>query len=340
MAPLAPTPSARPGTGLFTGPTDGAAGSLHQLPPPALAATSVAWVRCRYVYSCMHDHVEQVARHHARQAHFPSLYSPVCFLAPRGPSLVPFLLRLSLPCSPCSLSPVCPFFLLSLLVPPLSRSALGTLHDTVPDSFSFVRGRLVLGRACCPAARGTSPFPSRRLSICMSPHLGLSQCSSVLDRDTARKLHATLHYCLIPRSLSLSSFPCLPCAYPWAPLFSLSLSHARYTTMCRAPSVPRAPAPLAVARTVHVNPLSSPAPVSVAFRPLLCPCLVPSASLPSLARPVPSSPLVLCPTPTLFAHPPSEHDARHSPVLGYIWVSRCLPSFLSSLLASCFTELI
>ena len=148
--------------------------------------------------------------------------------------------------------------------------------------------------------------------------MGLPHCSSVLDRDTARKLRAMLYYCLLPRSLSLSLFPGLPCAYPWAPLCSLSLSRARYTTMCRAPSLPRAPAPLAVARTVHGNPLSSPAPLSVAFWPLPCPCLVSSACLPSLARPVLSFLLVPCSTPCLCAPPPSERDARHSLVLGYI----------------------
>ena len=86
----------------------------------------------------------------------------------------------------------------------------------------------------------------------MSPHLGLPQYSSVLDRVTARKLQAMPHLCLL---LSLSLFPCLPCAYPWAPLFALSLSRARYTTMYGAPSLPRALVPLAVARTVHGNPL-------------------------------------------------------------------------------------
>ena len=197
MVPPAPVPSARPGTGLPTGPTDGAAGSRLS---PAASAGFGSHLCCRrtvfwYAPSRMHVHDEQVARHLARQAHFPSLLSPslpVCFLSPHGPSLVPSLLRLSPPCSPCSLSPVCLLFSLPLFVPPLSRSAPGTWHDTVPDTFSSLRDRLDRGRACCPAARGTPPFPSRRLSICVSSHLGLPQCSSVLDSDTARKLHDML----------------------------------------------------------------------------------------------------------------------------------------------------
>ena len=240
---------------------------------------------------------------------FPSASSP-----PVGPRWsLPFcgcpypalraLSRLSACSSRCpSLYPLCP-------VPPLARCT--TLYQ-------------IRSPRCGIASIGAAlavlppPFPSRRLTICMSPRLGLPQCSSVLDRDTARKLHAMLHYRLLPRSLSPSLSPGLLCAYPWAPLWSLSLSPARYTTMCRAPSLPRAPAPLAVARTVHGNPLCSLAPLSVAFWPLLCPCLIPSASLPSLVGPVPSFLLVLCPTPSLCAPPPSEHDARHSPVLGYI----------------------
>ena len=139
MAPLAPAPSARPGTGPPTSPTDGAVGSRHQLPLPVLLATSAALVSCMYAYSCMHVHDEQVARH-ARHAHFPSLYPPsppVCFLALRGPSLAPSLLWPSLPFSPCSLSPVYLFFLLSfffLLRPAPSLARCTTLYQALPLS--------------------------------------------------------------------------------------------------------------------------------------------------------------------------------------------------------------
>ena len=118
---------------------------------------------------------------------FPSASSlpvgPRCSLpfcgCPR-PALCAFS-RLSARSSRCpSLFPLCP------VLPP------STLHDTVPDTFSSLRDPLDRGRACCPAARGTPPFPSRRLSICVSPHLGLPQCSSALDSDTTRKLHAML----------------------------------------------------------------------------------------------------------------------------------------------------
>ena len=103
---------------------------------------------------------------------------------------------------------------------------------------------------------------------------------------------------------------------------------------------------LPLTRTLHnnVQGLSSPCPgpscrcahgawQPSAFWPPLCPCLVPSASPPSLARLVPSFPLVHCPfcsTPTPCAPPPSEHDARHSRVLVHIHP-------VTPLLASCFT---
>ena len=75
---------------------------------------------------------------------------------PSASSLVPSLLWLSLPCSPCSPLPVCLFFLASLVVPPPSRSVPGTLHDTVPCSFSFPRDRLArAGRRLPPAAAGS-----------------------------------------------------------------------------------------------------------------------------------------------------------------------------------------
>ena len=267
MAPLAPVPSARPGTGLPTGPTDGAAGS--RLSPTATAGSGSHFC-CRrtvnrYALSRMHVHDEQVARHHARQAFFP-LSSPLRFpfasSPPVGPRrsppfcgcLCPALRALSHPsacCSRCpSLFPLCP-------VPSLARCT--TLYQ-IPSprcGIASIWAALAVPR--------DAAFPQPPTLHLYEPAPGPSQYSSVLDRDTARKLHATLHYCLLPRSLCLSLFPCLPCAYSWAPLCSLSLSRARYTTMCRAPSLPRAPAPLAVARMLHGNPVSSPAPLSVAF---------------------------------------------------------------------------
>ena len=155
MAPLAPVPSARPSTQAHVFPPAQRMAPrdhvYHQLPPPVLAAIFVAGGP----YIGTHLHVCTFM-----SSHFPSLLSPslpVCFLAPRGPSLVPSLLRQSLPCSPFSLSPVCLLFSSPLCVPPLSRSALGTLHDTVPNFFSSLRGRLDRGRACRPAAAFPQP---------------------------------------------------------------------------------------------------------------------------------------------------------------------------------------
>ena len=321
MAPVAPVPSARPGTQAQVFPPAQRMVPLdnvcHKLPPPVLAAIFV--VGGPYIGTHLHVCTFMTSKLHdtMRGKPFSPLSSLPLFPSASSPPVGP---RWSLPfCGlPCpalralsrpfagssrrpSVFPLCPG-------PPVARCT--TLYHIPSPRCGFASIRAAL-------AVPPPPLPSRRFSICMSPHLGLPQCSSVLDRDTARKLHAMLHYHLLPRSLSPSLSPGLLCAYGWAPLWSLPLSRARYTTMCRAPSLPRAPAPLAVARTVHGNPLCSLAPLSVAFWPLLCPCLVPSPSLPSLARPVSSFLLMLCPTPSLCAPPPSEHDARHSPVLGY-----------------------
>ena len=278
-----------PGTGLPTGPTDGAA--RPRLSPTASAGSGSHFC-CRrtihwYAPSSMHFHDEQVARHHARQTHFPSLLSPslpVCFLAARGPSLVPSLLLLSLPCSPCSLSPVYLLFSSPLCVPPLSRSAPGTLHDTVPDSFSSLRVRLDRGRACRPAAA----FPQPPILHLYEPAPGAPPI--FVGSGQRHWAQVTCHAALplappLPLSLSLPwSALCLPLGPSLAALpLTRTLHNNVQGTLPSSCS-----APLAVARTVHGNPLCSLAPLSVAFWPLLCPWLIPSASLPSLARPVSS----------------------------------------------------
>ena len=126
-------------------------------------------------------------------------------------------------------------------------------------------------------------------------------------------------------------------------LAPLSLSSLACPVLTRGPLCLLSPS----MRTLHNNvqgTLSSPCPgpscrcahgawQSSAFWPLLCPCLVPSAAPPSLARPVPSFALVHCPfcsAPTPCAPPPSEHDAQHSPVLVHTHP-------VTPLLASCFT---
>ena len=163
MAPLAPVPSARPGTGLPTAPTDGAARSRLS---PTTSAGSGSHFCCRrtvnwYAHSRVHVHDEQVARHHARQAHFPSLFSPsllVCSLAPVGPRWSPpfcgclcpalrALSRLSACSSRCpSLFPLCP-------VPPLARCT--TLYQ-IPSPHC--------GIASIWAALAVPPHAGRRLS--------------------------------------------------------------------------------------------------------------------------------------------------------------------------------
>ena len=167
----------------------------------------------------MHVHDEKVARHHARQAHFPSLYPPsppVCFLAGPLPSVAVSALFsvLSLACLP--------------VLPGVPRRS-----PSVPLRPWHVARHctmLFLLSAGPPRARGTPLAPSRRwLSTCMSPHLGLPQYSSVLDRVTARKLQATPHLCLL-LSLSLSSLACP--VLTRGPLSLLSPSHAQVTQQC------------------------------------------------------------------------------------------------------------
>ena len=221
---------------------------------------------------------------------------PVCFCALGAllPSGHPVVLSLAAPClsslpylastpalfslvrsvhSPICL-PVLPF------VPPLplpSRSFPGTLHDTVPGTFTFPRaGHLVLvssGHVCSPAACGTSVVGRRRgilspaagspracARTCLrGPPLtfvgsGQSHCAHVTR-------HAKRHAPPLPLPLpSLVACPlCNLC--PLAPLCPPSLPRARYTTMCRAPAPPCAPALFAVARTVHGNPWGAPAPL-------------------------------------------------------------------------------
>ena len=202
------------------------------------------------------------------------------------------------------------------------------------------RLRLYPAHACCPAARGTPPwhpFTECRLSTCMSPHLGLPQYSSVPHSVTVRKLHATLHYCLLPCSLSLS-FPLSPAlCLPFGPsLFALPLTRTLHNNVQGTLS---SPCPGPSCRCAHgaLQPSRLRGPSDVCPLTPLCPCLVPSASLPSLARSVPSFPLVLCPTPTPCAPPPSEHDARHSPFLGAhdtrhdAWLAPLWPLFPPSL---------
>ena len=245
-----------------------------------------------YAYSCMHDHDEQVARHHARQAHFPSLFPPsppIYLLALPGPSLVPSLLWPSLPFTPCSLSPVCLFFLLSLffpLRPAPSWHVARYCSRICPLSAGWSSGlRLNLGHACCPAARGTPPwhpFPSCRLSTCMTSHLGLLQYSWVLDGVIARKLQATLHYRLLPRSLSLS-LPLSPAlCLPFGPsLFALPLTRMLHNNVQGTLSSP-CPGPSCCCAHRALQPSGLPGPS------IVCP-LAPSVPL---SRPLYLSPLL------------------------------------------------
>ena len=134
---------------------------------------------------------------------------------------------------------------------------------------------------------------------------------------------------MLPRSLSrsllLSFALSVPCA-PW-PLFFRSSSHARVTQQSAGHPllpVPRSCLPL---RTRCIATLGAARPhwCSTCSGPLspLCLCLVPSFSLSSCARTVPSFPLLLHPAPSPCVPLPSEHDARQcavrdSPFLGYI----------------------
>ena len=106
-----------------------------------------------------------------------------------------------------------------------------------------------------------------------------------------------------------------------SPLFAPALSRARYTTTCRAPSLPRAVAPLAVARTVHGNPLpSGPFCVPVSS-PLLLPPLWPALSLP-----IPScSALFALPLPPVLLRPLSMMHDTHLSSYTSIWLHRCSP---------------
>ena len=222
--------------------------------------------------------------------HLPSASSPSAgprwpppFCGPLCPSLCA-LPRLSA-CSSC-----CPSF--SSSVPLLPWHVAGHSTRLFPLSVGWSsRLCLNLGHVCCPAARGTPPwhpFPSCWLSTCMSPHLGLRQYTSVLDRVTARKLHATLHYCLLHRSLSLSlSLPLSALCLPFGPsAFALPLTRTLHNNVQGTLS---SPCPGPSWRCAHgaLQPSGLPAPSVV------CP-LAPSVLL---SRPLCFSPLLgsLCP---------------------------------------------
>ena len=176
MAPLVPAPSAHLGIGPPTSPTDGA---VRACPPrvtsplslPTSPAISAALARCMYADMPMHDQEEQVARHHAQQAHFPFLYSsspPVCVLALRWPSLAPSRPRLSLSFAPCSLLSACLFSRVSLfhvLRPAPCPARCMTLHQALsPLCGSVISSPSQSGPCLQLAARGT-PVVRRRRGI-------------------------------------------------------------------------------------------------------------------------------------------------------------------------------
>ena len=129
----------------------------HQLPPPVLAAIFVA--RGPYIGTHLHVCTFMTSKLHDTMRGRPiSPLSSLPFFAPAS----------SPPVGPCWSLPFCGcrcpalrvvylFFSLPLFVSPLSRSAPGTLHDTVLDSFSLLRDRLDRGRACRPAAAFPQP---------------------------------------------------------------------------------------------------------------------------------------------------------------------------------------
>ena len=292
MAPLAPAPSSRPRIGPPTGPTDGAVGSRHHcLCRSRLPFCSVGqWhvCKCADAWSGRASCTTPCAA-----SPLPlSLSSLSSRLRPRPPrALAGPLSAMVVSAFHSVLSLVCLSVLPSVSLLPLpSRSLPGTLHDTVRVSFTFLRvGHLV------PVSGPCSPLVGRRRGIlspaadspCARTRLrappltfigsGQSQCAQITS-------HAALHAPLLP--FSLSSLVACPVRTlcPLAPLCSLSLSHARYTT--RSPASLCASVLFAFARTVHCNPRGSPAP-------LLFVLLWPSVPPVPLSRPF-FFPLLLC----------------------------------------------
>ena len=156
------------------------------------------------MYADVLTHVqdEQVARHHAWQAHLPFLYPPsplVCALALRGPSLAPSSLRLSLstfarsvPCFPrgtllccpwlLSVSPRSPAWLLRLPSCPLCAPCTlpsACLFSRLPPFYPFLPAPSLAG--CMTPWPARSPF--RGPDTSSSSHLAMYAAPPLVGRQ-------------------------------------------------------------------------------------------------------------------------------------------------------------